>query len=83
MLGEARVGRFRDYLASRHERVGWKTVFRLRVAAVLISGGLLIEIATLRWAHPLAFIAYVALGGTLMLAGVLIYMWTALTHPEG
>lgn len=51
---------------------------RLRLAALCVGVGLAIEIATLGWAHPTAFLAFAGLGGGLVALGVGIYLWTIL-----
>jgi hypothetical protein len=55
---------------------------RLRLAAALVSMGLLIELVTLFWSHPTAFLVFLLLGGSLIVLGVLVYLlsllkWTA------
>lgn len=37
--------------------------------------GLLVEALSLVWNHPVSFVAFVALGGLLLAAGILIYLW--------
>jgi hypothetical protein len=48
---------------------------RLRISGLLIVLGLLIETATLYSGHPLAFVAYLVFGGSLVAAGLLVYLW--------
>ena len=55
---------------------------RLRLAGYLLIGGLLVELVTLRWAHPTAFLFFLLLGGGLMAIGILIYLLTLLTGTE-
>lgn len=55
---------------------------RLRIAASLVSAGLLVELLTLFWSHPTAFLVFLILGGSLIVLGVLVYLlsllkWTA------
>ena len=45
---------------------------RLKVAAYLLIGGLLIEAGTLYWFHPLSFMLFIGLGGTLVGLGLLV-----------
>lgn len=54
---------------------------RLRLAGLLIGLGLLIEAATLFWPHPTAFLAFLFLGGSLVTAGVVLYLITIATWP--
>jgi hypothetical protein len=37
---------------------------------------LIIEAVTLFWSHPTAFLAFLLLGGTLVAAGVLLYLFS-------
>jgi hypothetical protein len=50
-------------------------VRRLRLAAILMTLGLLIEVATLRSVHPFAFLTFAFLGMTLVGAAVLLYLY--------
>jgi hypothetical protein len=54
---------------------------KLRVAGTLIIVGLLIEGLSLIWNHPLSFIAFLGIGGLVMLAGIVIYL-AALVSPQ-
>jgi hypothetical protein len=49
---------------------------RLRFSGGLIALGLLVQALSLLWNHPLSFIAFVSLGGLLLLAGILVYLIT-------
>jgi hypothetical protein len=49
---------------------------RLKLAGGLISAGILVEIATLYWSHPLTFVAFILLGGSLVGMGVLVYLYS-------
>jgi hypothetical protein len=51
-----------------------KTERRIRWAGVLIAAGLLVELVTLGWAHPAAFLFFLLLGGTLIGLGIIIYL---------
>jgi hypothetical protein len=51
---------------------------RLRGSAALVIGGLCVELFSLGWRHPLAFVVFVAVGGTLMAAGIVWYLVTAI-----
>lgn len=62
----------------------------LQVSGVLILLGLLTEIVTLVWEKPLAFLVFVGIGGGLVIAGILVYLYSlvaagsetsAATHP--
>jgi polyferredoxin len=47
---------------------------RVRIAGVLILLGLVVESLSLMWNHPLSFIAFLAVGGLLLAAGVVVYL---------
>ncbi len=47
---------------------------RLRLAAILMTLGLLVEVATLRSVHPFAFLTFAFVGVTLVGAAVLLYL---------
>jgi len=47
---------------------------RIRLAGALLIAGLLIEIVTLRWSHPTAFLFFLLLGGSLMALGIGVYL---------
>jgi pilus assembly protein TadC len=46
----------------------------LQVSSALIILGLLIEIATLLWFHPLAFVLFAFVGASLIGMGILVYL---------
>jgi len=46
----------------------------LRVASGLIVLGLLVEIASLLWFHPLAFVLFAFVGAVLIGLGILVYL---------
>jgi hypothetical protein len=48
---------------------------RLRLAAILMTLGLLIEVATLSSVHPFAFLTFAFLGMSLVGAAVLTYLY--------
>src|SRR5215813_2898745 len=47
---------------------------RIRVAGTLIIAGLVVELVTLRWSHPTAFLVFLSLGGALMALGIAVYL---------
>jgi len=49
---------------------------RIRWAGFLISSGLLVQLATLMWTHPLSFMAFLLVGCPLMLSGVLLFLYS-------
>ena len=54
---------------------------RLRVAGILIALGLVVEGLSLTWNHPLSFVAFLGIGGLLLLLGIVVYL-TALVSPR-
>jgi hypothetical protein len=50
----------------------------IRVAAVLLVAGLLVELFTLNSARPTAFLLFVGVGGLLLAAGIVLYLVTLL-----
>jgi membrane protein implicated in regulation of membrane protease activity len=51
---------------------------RLRTSGLLLISGLLVEGLCLLWARPLAFVVLVSLGGALIAAGVLFFLYSLL-----
>lgn len=51
-----------------------RIVRRLRWAGMLIASGLLVELLTLAWNNPIAFLIFLGFGGLLMFAGIVIYL---------
>jgi uncharacterized membrane protein YczE len=47
---------------------------RIRLAGTLLIAGLLVELVTLRWSHPTAFLFFLMLGCALMALGIVIYL---------
>jgi hypothetical protein len=47
---------------------------RIRLAGILLIAGLLVELVTLRWSHPTAFLFFLLLGGALMALGICAYL---------
>jgi len=52
----------------------WIMRDRFKLAGILVSVGLLVQAATLYWAHPLTFVAFMVLGGFLVVAGIALYL---------
>ncbi len=55
---------------------------RLRINGLLVMGGLLVELITLRWSHPTSFLFFLLLGGTLMAAGILLFLYALVSGGE-
>lgn len=55
----------------------------LRLAALMVVFGLLVEIISLAWSHPTAFLAFLFGGGLFIAAGAFIALITLLrTGPD-
>ncbi len=49
---------------------------RIRLAGLLVIAGLLVELVTMNWSHPTAFLFFLLLGGLLMASGIVVYLLT-------
>ena len=49
---------------------------RLQIAGAMIIGGLLVELVSLRWTHPTAFLVFMIFGGMSIGAGILLYLYS-------
>jgi len=55
---------------------------KLRRASLIIAAGLFLQFVSLLPLHPLAFIAFVGLGVPIMGIGVLLFLFSLVTHSE-
>ena len=58
----------------------------LQVSSILIILGLLVEIVTLLWFHPLSFVFFIFVGVILIGVGILVYLISlvfVVSGPEG
>jgi hypothetical protein len=53
---------------------------RLQLSGALVASGLGVEVVTLYWAHPLAFVLFIVLGGALIAAGIVLYLYSIASH---
>ena len=53
---------------------------RVRLAATLICLGLLVLLLTLVRVHPLAFMAFILIGCPLVLAGILMFLYSIVSE---
>lgn len=53
---------------------------RLRWAAGFLIAGIAVQVGTLLWSHPAAFLFFVLIGGLLEVLGMAIYL-LAVAHP--
>lgn len=56
---------------------------RIRWAGLLICLGLVVQLLSLIWVHPLLFITFLVIGCPLMLAGVLLYLYSLVPRSGG
>ena len=55
---------------------------RLRLSAVLICLGLLVQLLSLIRIHPLAFMAFILISCPLVLAGILLFLYSIVSHDS-
>jgi hypothetical protein len=53
---------------------------RIRWSAMLIVVGLIVQMLTLPWTHPLAFVCFLLVGCPLVGAGILVYLYSLASH---
>jgi hypothetical protein len=53
---------------------------RIRMAALLVCLGLLVLLLTLVRIHPLAFVAFTVIGCPLVLAGIVLFLYSVVFH---
>ena len=54
---------------------------RLQISGVLIILGLLVEALCLAWRGPLAFLVFLGLGGFLLFAGIVLFLFSLVSTP--
>jgi hypothetical protein len=55
---------------------------RIRTSSTLVFLGLIVELLSLLWSHPTAFVVFLVLGASLMGVGILIYFYSLVSIPE-
>jgi hypothetical protein len=55
---------------------------RIRLAGLLVIAGLVVELVSLRWSHPTSFLLFLFMGGSLMAAGVLLFLYGLVSGGE-
>lgn len=70
-MSRMRVPGLRDGLAGR-----------LQVSGALIAAGVGVAVATFFWNHPVSFFLFAVPGAGLLLAGMLLYLWSVVTGSE-
>ena len=59
-----------------------KLAKRIRKSSLLVLIGLVAELGSLMWHHPTAFVVFLLIGGSLMAAGMVLFVGTLLTRGE-
>jgi hypothetical protein len=49
---------------------------RIRWAGILVIAGLVVQVMTLTWVHPLSFMAFLMIGCPLTIVGILLYLYS-------
>lgn len=55
---------------------------RIRIAGILLVLGLSVELISLMWAHPVAFLLFLFIGALLMGAGLLFYLYSLVAKEK-
>ena len=53
---------------------------RIRWSGMLIVVGLIVQMLTLLWTHPLAFMCFLLVGCPLVGAGIVFYLYSLVLH---
>ena len=56
---------------------------RIRWSGGLILSGLMVQMLTLLWTHPLAFMAFLLIGCPLVGAGMLLFLYSLVSRETG
>ena len=49
---------------------------KIRWAALLVAGGLLVQVLSFVQVHPLSFVAFLVIGCPLVAAGIVLYLYS-------
>lgn len=55
---------------------------KLRIAGILIVVGLLVELLTLTWNNPIAFLVFLGVGGLLIFLGIVGYLLSLVPRQQ-
>lgn len=53
---------------------------RICFSGILIGAGLIVQMITLAWDHPLAFVAFLVVRCPMVGAGILFYLYSLVSH---
>lgn len=54
--------------------------FKLRISGIFVLLGLIIEAFALHWSHPTAFLVFALVGTPLQLIGIVIFLYSLVSH---
>jgi hypothetical protein len=54
----------------------------LRLAGVLLILGLAVDLGTLLWETPMAFLLFASVGGVLLVGGVAVYLYSLISPSQ-
>jgi hypothetical protein len=54
----------------------------LRLAGVLLILGLAVDLGTLLWETPMAFLLFASVGGALLVGGVAVYLYSLVSPSQ-
>lgn len=52
----------------------------LKIAGLILLGGLVVIAVTLLWSHPLSFLISLGVGNVLIAGGVILYLYAIVSH---
>ena len=55
---------------------------RIRIAGMLVIVGLALQLVTLRWNHPTAFIFFIVFGGGFVVLGIAVYLFSLVSAGD-
>jgi hypothetical protein len=55
---------------------------RIRWSGMLIVAGLIVQMLTLLWTHPLAFVCFLLAGCPMVGAGILLFLYSLVSHKS-
>jgi hypothetical protein len=53
---------------------------RIRWSGLRIVAGLVLQMFSLPWTHPLAFVGFLLIGCPLLAAGILLFLYSLVSH---
>jgi hypothetical protein len=55
---------------------------RLRLSGVFVLLGLIVDVASLQWAHPTAFLVFAFIGAPLLFVGIVLFLYSLVSVQE-